>query len=292
MELREKLLRRVTYASVVTASILVGLKTAVWLISDSVSILASLVDSLMDSIASLINFVAVRIALKPADDDHAFGHGKAEGLSALAQACFIAGSAVFLLMQALECFINPRPILHSDWGMAVMVVSIIMTLALVLYQRHVLKLTHSQAVAADSLHYVTDLLSNAVVLIALGLAAYGWQRADSVLAFLLGLWILKSAWDIAYDAVNTLMDKALEPEVLAQIETAALSVEGVLGIHDLRTRQSGGSCFIQMHVDMSEHLTLVEAHHIGDAASAAVRTLFAHAEIIVHLDPAKKPNVE
>ena len=292
MELREKLLRRVTYASVATASILVGLKTAVWLISDSVSILASLVDSLMDSMASLINFVAVRIALKPADDDHAFGHGKAEGLSALAQACFIAGSAVFLLMQALERFINPRPILHSDWGMAVMVVSIVMTLALVLYQRHVLKLTHSQAVAADSLHYVTDLLSNAVVLIALGLAAYGWQRADSVLAFLLGLWILKSAWDIAYDAVNTLMDKALEPEVLAQIETAALSVEGVLGIHDLRTRQSGGSYFIQMHVDMSEHLTLVEAHQIGDAASAAVRTLFAHAEIIAHLDPAKKPNVE
>lgn len=284
-ELRSKLLRRVTYASVATAVVLVCLKAVVWMATGSVSILASLVDSMMDSLASLINFFAIRVALKPADDSHAFGHGKAEGLSALAQSCFIAGSAVFLLMHAVERFLNPQPIEHSGWGMAVMLFSMVMTLALVWFQRRVLKQVDSQAVAADSLHYVTDFLSNGVVLVALLLATNGWERADSVLAFLLGLWILKSAWDIAYAAVNTLKDRALPAETLAQVEAAAHSVVGVLGVHDLRTRQSGGCYFVQMHIDISERLSFTEAHAVTVLVGEKVKALFGEAEVIVHPDP-------
>ena len=236
---RETLLPLATYASVATAILLVGLKTWAWLASGSVSLLASLVDSLTDSLASIVNLFAVRLALRPADDNHPFGHGKAESLSALAQSAFIGGSAVFLLLNAVERLLHPQPLQQTTLGIAVMLVSLLLTLALVLFQRWVLRRAQSQAVSADSLHYVTDFASTIVVLVALLLAAWGWPRADAVLALLLGGWIFWSAAKIAIEAVNTLMDKALPPADIARIEAAALAVPGVLGIHDLRTRLSG-----------------------------------------------------
>lgn len=176
---RETLLPLATYASVATAILLVGLKTWAWLASGSVSLLASLVDSLTDSLASIVNLFAVRLALRPADDNHPFGHGKAESLSALAQSAFIGGSAVFLLLNAVERLLHPQPLQQTTLGIAVMLVSLLLTLALVLFQRWVLRHAQSQAVSADSLHYVTDFASNIVVLVALVLAAWGWQRADA-----------------------------------------------------------------------------------------------------------------
>ena len=285
---RAKLLRQATYASVCTAVLLVGLKTWAWLASGSVSILASLVDSLTDSIASIINLLAVRWALKPADDNHHFGHGKAESLSALAQSAFIGGSSVFLILNAVERLMNPAPLQQAALGIAVMVVSMLLTLALVSFQRHVLRRADSQAVSADSLHYVTDFLSNGVVLLALVLAAWGWQQADGWLALLLGLWILYSAWRIAREAVDTLMDKAVKPDELDKIMQTAQAVPGVLGIHDLRTRVSGGKYFVQMHVDLSSRLNIVEAHAIAKAVAEKVGALFAEAEVIVHEDPSNE----
>lgn len=282
---RETLLPLATYASVATAILLVGLKTWAWLASGSVSLLASLVDSLTDSLASIVNLFAVRLALRPADDNHPFGHGKAESLSALAQSAFIGGSAVFLLLNAVERLLHPQPLQQTTLGIAVMLVSLLLTLALVLFQRWVLRRAQSQAVSADSLHYVTDFASNIVVLVALVLAAWGWQRADAVLALLLGGWIFWSAAKIAIEAVNTLMDKALSPADIARIEAAALAVPGVLGIHDLRTRLSGARHFIQMHIDLDARLNIVEAHDIAVAVAAQVRALFEEAEVIVHQDP-------
>ena len=282
---RETLLPLATYASVATAILLVGLKTWAWLASGSVSLLASLVDSLTDSLASIVNLFAVRLALRPADDNHPFGHGKAESLSALAQSAFIGGSAVFLLLNAVERLLHPQPLQQTTLGIAVMLVSLLLTLALVLFQRWVLRRAQSQAVSADSLHYVTDFASNIVVLVALVLAAWGWQRADAVLALLLGGWIFWSAAKIAIEAVNTLMDKALSPADIARIEAAALAVPGVLGIHDLRTRLSGARHFIQMHIDLDARLNIVEAHDIAVAVAAQVRALFEDAEVIVHQDP-------
>ena len=282
---RETLLPLATYASVATAILLVGLKTWAWLASGSVSLLASLVDSLTDSLASIVNLFAVRLALRPADDNHPFGHGKAESLSALAQSAFIGGSAVFLLLNAVERLLHPQPLQQTTLGIAVMLVSLLLTLALVLFQRWVLRRAQSQAVSADSLHYVTDFASNIVVLVALVLAAWGWQRADAVLALLLGGWIFWSAAKIAIEAVNTLMDKALPPADVARIEAAALAVPGVLGIHDLRTRLSGARHFVQMHIDLDARLNIVEAHDIAVAVAAQIRVLFEEAEVIVHQDP-------
>ena len=282
---RETLLPLATYASVATAILLVGLKTWAWLASGSVSLLASLVDSLTDSLASIVNLFAVRLALRPADDNHPFGHGKAESLSALAQSAFIGGSAVFLLLNAVERLLHPQPLQQTTLGIAVMLVSLLLTLALVLFQRWVLRHAQSQAVSADSLHYVTDFASNIVVLVALVLAAWGWQRADAVLALLLGGWIFWSAAKIAIEAVNTLMDKALSPADIARIEAAALAVPGVLGIHDLRTRLSGARHFVQMHIDLDARLNIVEAHDIAVAVAAQIRALFEEAEVIVHQDP-------
>ena len=282
---RETLLPLATYASVATAILLVGLKTWAWLASGSVSLLASLVDSLTDSLACIVNLFAVRLALRPADDNHPFGHGKAESLSALAQSAFIGGSAVFLLLNAVERLLHPQPLQQTTLGIAVMLVSLLLTLALVLFQRWVLRHAQSQAVSADSLHYVTDFASNIVVLVALVLAAWGWQRADAVLALLLGGWIFWSAAKIAIEAVNTLMDKALPPADVARIEAAALAVPGVLGIHDLRTRLSGARHFVQMHIDLDARLNIVEAHDIAVAVAAQIRALFEEAEVIVHQDP-------
>lgn len=282
---RETLLPLATYASVATAILLVSLKTWAWLASGSVSLLASLVDSLTDSMASIVNLFAVRLALRPADDNHPFGHGKAESLSALAQSAFIGGSAVFLLLNAVERLLHPQPLQQTTLGIAVMLVSLLLTLALVLFQRWVLRRAQSQAVSADSLHYVTDFASNIVVLVALVLAAWGWQRADAVLALLLGGWIFWSAAKIAIEAVNTLMDKALPPADVARIEAAALAVPGVLGIHDLRTRLSGARHFVQMHIDLDARLNIVEAHDIAVAVAAQIRALFEEAEVIVHQDP-------
>ena len=282
---RETLLPLATYASVATAILLVSLKTWAWLASGSVSLLASLVDSLTDSMASIVNLFAVRLALRPADDNHPFGHGKAESLSALAQSAFIGGSAVFLLLNAVERLLHPQPLQQTTLGIAVMLVSLLLTLALVLFQRWVLRRAQSQAVSADSLHYVTDFASNIVVLVALVLAAWGWQRADAVLALLLGGWIFWSAAKIAIEAVNTVMDKALSPADIARIEAAALAVPGVLGIHDLRTRLSGARHFVQMHIDLDARLNIVEAHDIAVAVAAQIRALFEEAEVIVHQDP-------
>ena len=282
---RETLLPLATYASVATAILLVSLKTWAWLASGSVSLLASLVDSLTDSLASIVNLFAVRLALRPADDNHPFGHGKAESLSALAQSAFIGGSAVFLLLNAVERLLHPQPLQQTTLGIAVMLVSLLLTLALVLFQRWVLRRAQSQAVSADSLHYVTDFASNIVVLVALVLAAWGWQRADAVLALLLGGWIFWSAAKIAIEAVNTLMDKALPPADVARIEAAALAVPGVLGIHDLRTRLSGARHFVQIHIDLDARLNIVEAHDIAVAVAAQIRALFEEAEVIVHQDP-------
>ncbi|OSI24675.1 cation diffusion facilitator family transporter [Neisseria dumasiana] len=282
---RERLLKSATYASTATALVLVLLKASAWLLSGSVSILAGFTDSLTDLLASVLNLFAVRLALRPADEKHTFGHGKAEGLSALAQAAFIGGSAVFLLLNALNRLMNPEPLQHTAWGIAVMVVSLVLTSALVLFQRYVLRRQASQAIAADRLHYVTDLLSNAVVLAGLVLAAYGWYAADGWPALLLSLWILKSAFDIGREAVNTLMDHSLSAQEVQAVRSAVLSVPEIQGVHDLKTRRSGGMVFVQLHIDLDAHMTLSASHDIAKAAAAKVKALFAEADVLVHTDP-------
>jgi ferrous-iron efflux pump FieF len=283
----DRLLRRATYASVAAAVLLILVKLAVWILTGSVSILASLLDSLLDAAASLVNLLAVRHALMPPDREHRFGHGKAEPLAGLAQAAFIAGSAVLLLVEAIKRLGAPQPVEHSGIGIAVMAVSMAVSLALVLFQRHVIARTNSTAIRADSLHYAGDILVNGGVIVALVLA--GWLDLpiiDPVFGGLVAFYIVYSAWQIARLSFDMLMDHELPDDERARIRTICLAQPGVQSMHDLRTRAAGPDRFIQLHVEMDGAMTLTEAHQISEALELRLKAAYPGAEVIIHQDPA------
>jgi ferrous-iron efflux pump FieF len=280
-----RLMRLATYASVSVALMLIFAKLVAWGYSGSLSLLATLIDSSLDGLASLINLFAVRHALSPADREHRFGHGKAEALAGLGQAAFIAGSAGFLLLEGARRLINPEPVQGFGLGIAVMVFSIALTLALLAFQRHVIHRTGSLAINADALHYRTDLMVNISVIVALLLAASGWAGFDSLFAIGIALYILYSAWEIVRRAFDHLMDRELPDEERDQIKTIARSHEQVRGLHDLRSRRSGMATFIQLHLELDDELSLLQAHEISDEVEARLQAVYTAAEIIIHIDP-------
>jgi ferrous-iron efflux pump FieF len=282
-----QLMRWATYASVATAFVLIAAKVVAYLLTDSVSLLSTLLDSLLDAAASLINLLAVRHALTPADREHRFGHGKAEPLAALGQSTFIAGSAAFLIVQAANRLVSPHPVTHTAIGLGVMAFSIAATLLLVLFQRFVIRRTGSLAIKADSLHYASDLIVNASVVVALILiAVYGWQRVDPVFGGGIALYIIYTAWQIARSALDMLMDRELPDEERKRIRAIALANPNVRAVHDLRTRAAGQTVFMQMHLEVDGKLTLAEAHTIADAVEEQIHAAYPGAEIIIHEDPA------
>jgi ferrous-iron efflux pump FieF len=280
-----RLLTLATTASVATAGILVVVKLAAWLVTGSVSVMASLVDSLMDVLASTINLVAVRYSLKPADTEHRFGHGKAESLAALAQATFIAGSAAFLIIEAIDRLVYPEPLTQLTAGVAVMVFAMVATFVLLTIQRYVIRRTGSTAIEADALHYATDFLTNGAALLALVLAGLGFSGVDPVLGLLIAAYILYSAWRIARDALRGLMDRELPDEQRARILALASGHDQVQGLHDLRTRQSGRNQIIQLHLELDGDMLLARAHEIADAVAESIRAEFPDADITIHQDP-------
>lgn len=280
-----RLLKLATWWSVGTATLLILAKGTVWLQTGSVSLLASLIDSLMDAAASVINLVAVRWSLQPADDEHRFGHGKAESLAGLAQSAFICGSALLLLAEAADRISQPRPLDDVTLGVWVMVFSIVATVLLLAIQRYAVRHTGSVAIKADSLHYFTDLLTNLSVIVALFLAAGGWPRADAIFGLAIGAYILYGAIHIARESVQHLMDRELPEDVQQQIADIVLEHPEVRAVHDLRTRQAGQTRFIQMHIEMDGGMSLSRAHAIGDAVMHRLRKAMPDADIIIHQDP-------
>ncbi|MEQ8195366.1 MAG: cation diffusion facilitator family transporter, partial [Rhodospirillales bacterium] len=263
------LLRMATYAAVAVASLLIIVKFVAWVMTDSVSLLSTLIDSLLDVGASLINLVAVHHALQPPDREHRFGHGKAEPLAGIVQAAFISGSALFLLIQAGERLIRPRPIENADVGIAVMIFGIALTAALVLFQRYVIRKTGSVAIKGDSIHYQMDVLVNGGVLLSLFLATqFDWLYADPLFAFGIAGYIFWGAWQIGSLALNLLMDHELPQEDRDRIRLIAMAHPGVKALHDLRTRSSGQQAFIQFHMEMDGNMTLFDAHMISDQVEA------------------------
>ena len=279
-------MRLATYASVSVAVVLIVAKFAAWLATDSVSLLSTLIDSLLDAGASLINLYAVRQALQPADREHRFGHGKAEPLAGLAQAAFICGSAAFLLIEAGKRFIQPRVLDNTEIGIAVMVFSIALTVALVLFQRHVVRQTGSVAISADSVHYRMDVLVNASVIVSLILVTeMGWRWADPLFATAIAGYIVWGAAVIGRQALNLLMDRELPDAERQRIRQIALAHPGVRNMHDLRTRSSGLQLFIQLHLEMDGSITLNQAHEISDQVEAEIERAYPMAEVIIHEDP-------
>jgi cation diffusion facilitator family transporter len=280
-----RLLRLATRASLAVAVSLIIAKSVAWWLSGSVSLLAGLTDSLLDGAASLLNLLAVHYALRPADDDHRYGHGKAEALSAMAQALFIAVSGVLVAFQAIERIQNPQPLGSPLLGILVMLLSIGVTLGLLALQHKVVKETGSAAIRADSLHYRSDLLLNASILVALTLAWYGWQELDGYFGLAIAGYILWSAVHIARDTVSVLMDEELPADVSARMLELACAVPGVLGAHDLRTRISGSHWFVQLHLELPGTLTLSVAHDLCDEVADAIHQRYPRAEVLVHADP-------
>lgn len=280
-----RLLRLATYASVVTASLLIAAKLGAMLLTGSVSVMASLIDSLMDAAASLINLFAVRYSLMPADDEHRFGHGKAESLAGLAQATFIAGSALFLLLHAVDRLLNPQPLQDIGIGIAVMVFAIVATLILLAIQRYVIARTGSTAIRADSLHYFTDLLTNASIIAALALSLTGWPGMDPVFAIGIAFYILYSARQIGLDAFHQLMDRELPDADRERIRQIALGHSEVRGLHDLRTYRSGQREIVQFHIELDATLSLREAHAITEAVVTEIQKIYPAADIVIRQDP-------
>ena len=281
-----RLMRLATIASVCVACILIVAKIVASLMTGSVSMLSSLVDSLLDAFASLVNLFAVHHALQPADREHRFGHGKAEPLAGLAQAAFIAGSGVFIAIEAVHRLFTSEPIEDSTLGIAVMVFSLVMTLALVMFQSKVVKLTGSTAIGADALHYRTDIMLNLSVIAALVAAGqFGLWWFDGVVALGIAFYIAWSSWKVATRSLDLLMDREFVQEDRDRIKALCWSHPETRGMHDLRTRSSGIQPFIQLHLELDPGLSLVRAHQISDEVELMIMNEFPGAEVIIHQDP-------
>jgi len=280
-----RLVHRAAITATIVASTLLIIKIFAWWMTGAVSILAALVDSVVDIAAAFTNLLVVRYSLQPADQEHTFGHGKAESLAVLAQSMFIAGSALFLFLTGFQHLVDPTPMQEAGLGIAVTIIALISTLLLVAFQRWVVRKTQSQIIRADMLHYQSDVMMNGAILMALVLSWLGWHRADSLFALGIGVYILYCALRMAYNAVQALLDRALPDAERQTIINIINAWPNVRGIHNLRTRQSGPTRFMQFHIELDDNLPLVQAHRIADEVQQAILQQFPGSDIIIHQDP-------
>jgi len=281
------LMRRAAIASVAVSLFLVAIKAFAYFASGSVSVLAALADSALDLFTASLNFIAIRSALTPADAEHRFGHGKAEPLAGLAQSAFIAGSALFLVIQSIIRLIAPQPFEHPALAFGIMAISILCAAALVGYQRHVVARTGSVAISADRMHYTGDLLTNLGALIAIALVTFfSWARADPIVALLVAAFMIGSAWQVSRRSYDQLMDRELPDSDRSRIKNIVMQHAEVRNLHDLRTRSAGVDTFIQVHIELDPAMSLMRAHEVSDAVEHDLCAAFPRAEVIIHQDPA------
>lgn len=277
--------KRAAKFAVLIAGVLIIVKVFAWWKTGSITILAAMTDSLVDLLASITNMFVLRFALQPADDEHTFGHGKAESLAALAQSAFISGSAVFLLLQGIQRLSEPQLVAESELGIGISLFSIVLTAILVWYQNRVVRATGSPAIAADSLHYQTDLYMNVAILLAMVLNFYGVVYADAVFAIGIAIYILLNAAKMQWEAIQSLLDKALPKAEIEQIWAIVRTQPNIISMHDLKTRRAGAVRFIQLHLEMADDLTLMQAHEITDELEHKILSHFPQSEVIIHQEP-------
>lgn len=278
--------QRVALLSVATAAILIVVKAIAWQASGSVAILASLSDSALDLVASLITVYAVRYAAEPPDAEHRFGHGKAEAFSSLMQGGLVFASGALVGREAINAWLHPQPVEHGLAGVAVMAISIVLTFALITAQTRVVKASGSIAISGDRAHYAADLASNAVALVGVGAAAWlGLPWVDAVAGLIVALWLIWGAVGVFREASHQLMDRELPDEDREKIVALVTADPKVLGVHQLRTRASGPYVHIQMHADLAGDISLADAHAIIVAAENRVLDAFPAADLIIHGDP-------
>lgn len=274
--------------SVLAAAFLIVIKTATGLLTGSISVWASLLDSTMDIFASVINFIAVRAAARPADEDHAYGHGKAESLAGLFQTFVIAVSGLYLIWEAIRRLITPHQT-RSEWvGIGTMLVAIGVSLALVAHLRRVARQTESQALRSDALHYATDVYTNSGALLALLIIVLtGWTIVDPLISIVIALYIFHSAAGVGRESFDVLMDRRLPIDVDEQVASVVSRFrdQGVLGFHDLRTRRSGSQKFIDLHLEVERDKRLEEAHALTVRVLRAIEAEIPRSRVQIHTDP-------
>ncbi len=280
------LTRRITLLSTATAAVLILVKLVAYVMSGSVALMASLADSGLDLLASLVTVYAVRYAATPPDDGHRFGHGKAEAFASLLQGGLVFASGALIGREAIDHMLHPHPVQAEGWAMAAMGVSILLTLGLIGAQARVLKATSSIAVSGDRAHYAADLASNIMALIGIALAAALHQPlADAAAGLLVALWLVWGAIGVFRQAADQLMDRELPEADRARIVALATTDPRLTDVHQLRTRASGPYIHMQMHADLDPELTLDEAHSVVVAAERRILEAFPAADIIIHADP-------
>ena len=272
--------------SIVMAVLLIGLKTWAAIGTSSMAMLGSLADSTLDLVASLVVLLGVRVAAMPPDREHRFGHGKAEALAALMQVIIITISALFIGFRSVERLIGGVETSDAELGIGVSLVAIVFTFALIAYQRHVVRRTGSVAIATDRLHYASDLLLNASVIVALILDQYaGIVGADALFGLLIAGWLAFGAWKSSSHALDQLMDREWPDAMRERFLLAARDYPELDGLHDLRTRTSGTHHFVQFHVWVPAEWTVKEAHDRLDRVEAELEKKFPSTDILIHLDP-------
>lgn len=285
-EARGRWTRRAAAASMAVALTLLLLKAwAAWRTGSS-AMLGSFADTALDLVASGITLFGVYIAAQPADDDHRFGHGKAEALVALVQMMIVTASALWIAMRAIARWQTGAGTADAPYGIGVSVIAMALTLCLITYQNHVVRRTGSLAISADRLHYTSDLLLNAAVILALIAEQYlGWHGADAAFGLLIALWLLFGAARGAISVIDHLMDKEWPDAKREALVDVVMRDADALGVHDVRTRSSGGQDFVQFHLWVRADMTIREVHDVMDRIEAELARHFPGLEIFIHPDP-------
>jgi ferrous-iron efflux pump FieF len=272
--------------SILLAIVLCLLKVVAVFYTGSLAVLSSMVDSLSDILASLITFFAIRISVRPASSNYRYGYGKAEALSALFQSLFVAVSGLFILYDSILRFWHPIELKQTDFGLAVMIFSLITTIILVVFQQFVAKKTNSQAIAADSLHYKVDILTNLSIIMSLGIVRFwGITQIDTVMAVLIALYLLWNAYDLGKDAVRLLLDRELDLKIREDVLDIISKHRINPRAHDLRSRDLGGVYMFEFHLELDGNLDLYTAHKYTDEVEALIKKKYPDAQIIIHQDP-------
>jgi ferrous-iron efflux pump FieF len=280
------LVRSASIASLLVASTLIVLKYYGWVTTTSVSLLASLADSLIDFLASVFVFVAISYSMLPADAKHRFGYGKSEGLAAFIQSLLIGISGIYVCFEAIKRLLNPSQINQPSTAIWIILVSIVLTLALVMYQKYVVKKSKSIAIESDRYHYLTDTYINLSVLFSIAIT--GWTQfvfIDALVGLLISGVILYTSVTLLKKSFKILLDQEIQSDDRDRIREIALDHPKVLGFHDLRTRDTGRNYIIQFHLELDPNMSLLESHEITDEVTDNVLKLYPDSELIIHTDP-------
>ena len=275
-----------TILSVTLAVTLVFIKTIAFIKTDSLAILSSLVDSVTDFLASLISFIGIRFATKPATYNHKYGYGKSEALSAFLQAIFVGASGVWVIIDGIKRLINPIVISDVNLGIGIMIFSIISTALLVAFQTYVANKTNSLAIRADRAHYTVDFLTNATVILSLiFVRLFDFLYFDVIAAIFISIYLLFNAYELAIDAVEQLTDKELPLEIKDKVSVLVKNTTDVHGLHDFRTRSLGDIYYFELHLEIDGNLSLFKAHQITHVVEQKIKNLYPDCQVVIHQDP-------